>query len=908
MEQVKVLEKIIADGKLSDALDLIEAMPQEERQQWQIQNLTGVICSYCGQFSEAETFFSAALKHRPGGLDVMYNLADACAAQGKRRKAEALLRHCEQQDSKKELAEDIALLREKLAGQKGGRVLMAAYYFPPLSGSGVFRSIKFAKYLPQFGWQPTVISTDRPPNGWNFADASMVAEIPEGMEVIRIPDGISTRRETSLDGDRVQAILNFLRDVLKHSPDADSIFTKLSQSREGIMELLTFPCPALSWAYDAVQYIEKNIDLDQFEAVYTTSGPSSAHLIGFYLKQKCGIPWVADYRDQWTFNPYGVKYNPSNMEQKLLFELESILLHQADCNLTIADSAIQSYVEQFHLPQEKIASITNGYDEEDFVALQISQVRTDKFTINYSGLLYSEQRSIIPVLKALQQLRNEKKIELSNVRFRIVGGAERDNVEVAEQYGLAQIIEQTGYLSHSQALQANLNANLLLLLVGDEAKFKPCYTGKFFEYLRSGRPILALGPRDGVVDKALRKTGHGQAMLSTQIPKIKSMILQEYKKWERGEGVGLLHSPMIEKFERKVLTEQLAQVFSDVVNHVGSLPGTGSEGLCTQTLIHSSINTGYGSREDTKPRPDLEALAEDFLKKNYNYVWLKAMLHKASEMPSTNATLITGSSYGVNGIIEKSWEQAVNCSASSQDLYYDFLCARKAISSGSKGRYSRCIIVDGYYASCHDVSCGIRERSLTISNVYYPIFEDGHHWNEAYQNDLWAGLEKVSDRDKRACEQLAVNIMLRQGTFFSERKHRGGTVFDLGGRDWCDVPAEERLALGKKRAQDHNKLFAHQDGISRNKEILKEYVHFLHLNNIMPVFILAPFTAEYNQHILKEMKQSILALIASVPEEIHFTDFNQFTCFDSRDFVDTDHLSEAGAAKFSKMLVNMFGA
>jgi len=566
MDNIKTLEELIERGKLSEALDCLEAMPQEERQQWQVQNLTGMICSYCGQFSEAETFFSAALDGQPDEIDVIYNLANACAALGKKRKAEALLQRCEQKDCKKELTEDIAILRKRLAGEKGGRILMAAYFFPPLSGSGVFRSIKFAKYLPQFGWQPTVISTDRPPDVWNFADESMVAEIPKEMEVIRIPDGISTGRETTLDGNRVQAILNFLRDVLRYSPEADRIFSQMSLSREGILELITFPCAALSWAYDVVQHIEKNMDLEQFDVIYTTSGPSSAHLIGFYFKQKYNITWIADYRDPWTFNPYGTPYDPANPVQKLLFELESVLLHQADCNLTIEESAIQTYIKEFLLPKDKMVSITNGYDESDFVDLKVPTQKTQKFTINYSGLLYKKQRNITPVLQAIQQLRDEKKIDLSKFQFRIVGTSEPSNIEAVNRFGLGQIICHTGYLSHKDALQANLDSDLLLLLVGDEPRFKPVYTGKIFEYLRSGRPILALAPKDGVVDQVLRESGHGKAFQSTQIPKIKKMILREYQRWERGEGIELLHSPVIEKFERKVLTGQLAQVLETVKN------------------------------------------------------------------------------------------------------------------------------------------------------------------------------------------------------------------------------------------------------------------------------------------------------------------------------------------------------
>ena len=242
MDSIKILEELVLEGKLSEALDFIEALPQEERQQWQIQNLTGIVCAYCGQHREARTFFEAALEQRPDDGEILYNLADTYANLNMPRKALEQLEQCQRYAAGEELRSDIAALRQRIMEQKGGRVLMAAYYFPPLSGSGVFCSIKFAKYLPLFDWEPTVISTDRPPNGWNFADQSQLKEIPEGMEVVRIPDGISTGRETSLNGDRVQAILGFLRSVLRFSPEADRIFSQLSQSREGVMQLLTFPC------------------------------------------------------------------------------------------------------------------------------------------------------------------------------------------------------------------------------------------------------------------------------------------------------------------------------------------------------------------------------------------------------------------------------------------------------------------------------------------------------------------------------------------------------------------------------------------------------------------------------------------------------------------------------------------
>ena len=577
--QVETLEKMIESGDLAGALDFLEALSQEERTQWQIQNLTGVVCAYCGQFREAEHFFTAALAQKPDDENILYNLKDT-------QEALEQLKQAEEKGG------------EPAAGTKK-RVLMAAYYFPPLSGSGVFRSIKFAKYLPLYGWQPTVISTDRPPNGWNFADESQVAEIPKDMEVIRIPDGISTGRETSLENSRVQAVLGFLRDILRLSPEADGIFAQYLQSAQGIRNLLTFPCGALCWAYDVVQYIEKNLDLSKFDAIYTTSGPSSAHLIGFYLKRNYGIAWVADYRDPWTDNPYG-GYNPAIPYYKMLFELERLLLQQADCNLTVEESLVQTYMDHFDLPRERIRSITNGYDETDFTALPCPG-KCGKFTIQYSGLLYTPQRDAAPVLKALRQLIQEKKIDRKQIQFRITGASEPANLEAARQYGLEEILVQTGYISHSKALQCNLESNLLLLLVGDEAKFKNVYTGKFFEYLRSGRPILALAPKGGAVARVLRETGHGESFLSTQVGQIKAMILREYRKWQSGEPAELLRAPAIARFERKELTRQLAEVLDRVSAEKIPLPECGS-GMPVNRLPKYLVICNGGYPTEGNPR------------------------------------------------------------------------------------------------------------------------------------------------------------------------------------------------------------------------------------------------------------------------------------------------------------------
>lgn len=465
--------------------------------------------------------------------------------------------------SKERPAEITVQNQSALDLEEKNRALMVVYCFPPLSGAGVFRPIKFVKYLPQFGWHPTVITTGDPHPRWGFRDESLLKEIPVSVPVIRIPDPLGTLQEIFTQQLQNQ-VLDFLENVLQESKEAHALYISFIENKEDIAKLLLFPCPALFWAYKTVQYIEAKMNIHDFRVIYTTSAPYSTHLVGYYFKHKYGIPWVADYRDQWTGNPF-LSFDPSKPYDRLCFFMESILLRNADCNITFGLSGvIKDYISRFQLPEKKIISITNGFDEEDFAPFNAEARRTDKFTISYSGVIYGN-RSIDAILVSLQELIAEGQIDLEKVRFRIVGESwEYDPVLIAQRFNLESIIVQTGYLSHSEAIQSNIEANLLLLLIGEDEQFQYLPSSKIFEYLRSGRPILSLSPSGGLADQLLRETGHGKAFISTQIPEIKAMILEEYKKWERGGGCELLCSPLIKQFERKYLTGKLVQIFENV--------------------------------------------------------------------------------------------------------------------------------------------------------------------------------------------------------------------------------------------------------------------------------------------------------------------------------------------------------
>lgn len=310
----------------------------------------------------------------------------------------------------------------------------------------------------------------------------------------------------------------------------------------------------------------------------------------------------------------------------------------------------------------------------------------------------------------------------------------------------------------------------------------------------------------------------------------------------------------------------------------------------------------------------LGTIASQFLARNYDYLWLSTMLKQAAAASTDGSTLITGSSHALNAIQESCWNNAFNCSMHSQDIYYDFMCAKRVLGAAKRGRFSRCFIVMGYYIAYQDLSRSKVSRETMIKNVYYPIFQDGHHW-DAPARDLWDWLEiKLPAKSpvtqqaiQAACEQAAANKLLEYGTYYSPLRPRG-SYFNLGGRTWAQVSPEERLAMGRQRAEEHNRIFEHKQSFEENKQLLKEFVHFLYQHEVQPIVVITPFSAEYNRFVLPGLRQGVEELLAGVPEDVYYVDFNQLDgLFGPADFMDTDHLSAAGAEKASLMLAAEFG-
>jgi glycosyltransferase involved in cell wall biosynthesis len=250
-------------------------------------------------------------------------------------------------DADYQAAETVGPVADKAAK----RVLIIAYYFPPLSGSGVQRTLKLVKYLRAYNWEPVVLTTG---DDYALEDPSLLKELPEGIEVIRI------NTPAVIGHDLRVMYLKWIRNLLDEG--LFKFYRKLlNRSREGT-ELYNLPDAQALWACRAIDETGKKIDRTPFDLIYTTSGPYSDHMIGFYLKRLTGKPWVADFRDEWSYNP-SAALEKGSQAFRLNYSIEKTVVETADSVVAVTPLSAENYARNFKLRPEKVACITNGYDE-----------------------------------------------------------------------------------------------------------------------------------------------------------------------------------------------------------------------------------------------------------------------------------------------------------------------------------------------------------------------------------------------------------------------------------------------------------------------------------------------------------------------------------------------------------------
>lgn len=450
--------------------------------------------------------------------------------------------------------------------EKMKKVLIISYFFPPLGGVGVQRVLKFVKYLPHFGWQPMVLTVRNP--DFQMFDQKLLKEVPGQTKVVW------TRTiEPSKIYNFFAALFGRIKTSLKKRKPADKTELDVNPRQRlatQISHFLFIPDSRIGWLPFAIFSILAEIKKREYDIIFSTSPPFSAHLVGLAAKVILGKPWVIDLRDLWVLSPH-IK-SPTKFHLWISKYIEHKMLKFADKIITVSEPFCEDLKKVYpDIVSDKFDVIPNGYDANDFKIAQVKQ--NEKFCIGHVGSLYGYSgRTPYYFLMALANLKKEIPNLEKVMEVSFIGSIDNENRElinaIASKFSLREVLHVRDFVSHEEAISCMRKFNVLLFLGVRAAK--DCHdttgdvsSGKLYEYLAVGKPVLTL-TEDGAIKGLIEKSGCGIIVDYNDIERIKQEILICYNKYKQGHLVVEPNWDFITLFERKKLTQQLANVLDEL--------------------------------------------------------------------------------------------------------------------------------------------------------------------------------------------------------------------------------------------------------------------------------------------------------------------------------------------------------
>jgi glycosyltransferase involved in cell wall biosynthesis len=352
-------------------------------------------------------------------------------------------------------------------------VLMIAYHFPPLAGSsGVQRTLRFVQHLPQFGWQPLVLSAQ--PRAYERVADDLQEEVPRDT-IVRRAFALDTGRHLALRG-RYPA-------------------------------WLARPDRWVSWKFDGIRQGMRLISKFKPQAIWSTYPIATAHVIGRELHRRSGIPWVADFRDPMAQEGY--PSDPLTWSHYRAIEKDAVRL--AACSVFTTPGAARMYRARYPDAAQRIVVLENGYDEDSFAAAEranptAAPLNAGAITLLHSGIVYPSERDPTHLFDALRRLAQRGAITPGRLRLRFRAAVSDDLLRrLAAEFEITDFIEVRPPLAYREALQEMLRADALLVMQG--ANCNEQIPAKIYEYLRARRPTLSLADPQGDTAAALRGAG-----------------------------------------------------------------------------------------------------------------------------------------------------------------------------------------------------------------------------------------------------------------------------------------------------------------------------------------------------------------------------------------------------------------
>jgi glycosyltransferase involved in cell wall biosynthesis len=415
------------------------------------------------------------------------------------------------------------------------RVLLVTMFFPPAGGGGVQRSLKLAQYLPGFGIETHVLAPVD--SKWLHRD-----------DALKVPTQAWIHRVRYI-GPRARKPTEELR-------AASGLDRALVRAQVTARRLL-LPDPSVTFNLTAVPAAIRLVRHERIDAVITTSPPGSIHFIGAAVRRATGARWLADLRDPLVaFQHRRADTAATRARQATNERVARLVAHRADA-ISCVSEAIAGEMRAFE-PRGPVRTIPNGADFDDFAGLEYE--RGPRFRITHTGSFFG-RRDPKPFLQALAN-------SGLDVVARFVGDFRSSDREWAESLGLGDRLELVPYAPRTEALRLQRDSEALLLLIPDAGgRGKGVLSGKVFEYLAAGRPILAVVPPDGAAADLIRETGAGVVVAPEDVEGMKTALGEMHARYQDGGLLSVeLPRQLKDRLSRRARVEETAELLRSLTD------------------------------------------------------------------------------------------------------------------------------------------------------------------------------------------------------------------------------------------------------------------------------------------------------------------------------------------------------
>ncbi len=444
---------------------------------------------------------------------------------------------------------------EEHSERKRKRVLVVSFDFPPNPGAGAITVDKLMKYLPDFGWDPIVVSVNgisknnrnltipnKQINIWQYSFTSRIAAKFNGNAHGSTPVLSVSQPKNNKNRADSKIIYQFLK-----------LFIFLSR-----LPLFRELFEPHGWANIAQKQCITVIAQNPIDLIFSSYGPSVNHFVASAIQKKAGIPWVAEFRDLWSDNHYIHKIQPLHYLEQLL---EKKILKNSAQLTTVSEFWATKMHNLHHKP---CLVIKNGYDKEDY----LERIDTTKiFTITYTGMIYINKQDPSPLFKAIGILISESFIKQDDIMVRFYGTDCDWLRKLIFKHGLEGIVKIYPSIPHDEICKRQMESTLLLLLGWNDKKEIGVYPSKVFEYIGARRPIISLSREDEYLSQLIRDTGCGVTTQDIkQIVECLKQCIIEHR--SLGKSVSFYHpnQPIIDSLSRKANAKQMASLFGEILS------------------------------------------------------------------------------------------------------------------------------------------------------------------------------------------------------------------------------------------------------------------------------------------------------------------------------------------------------